>query len=173
MDNYSDFHTAELFSASVPDKKTDTLTIPLLAEGLLIKRENKKVGEVFIKKEVRTRIVEVPIRREVIVVEQVASTPIQLAEIDLTNSQEYDQHLNNTDNSFVKSQPINPNVSEYVVECKFFSVKTAEAILQQIATQIDNEYVQVSFEVSVSNSQQQFEIQQIIDQISEPIIKRQ
>ncbi len=170
MNNFSDSQASDLFSASVPD----TITIPLLAEGLLVKREKKKVGTVLIKKEIRTRIVEVPIRQEVIVVEQVASPPIQLAAIDLTDYQnpEYNPEYNpdNRDNCILKTHSDNYNIPEYVVECKFFPVKIAAEILQQIATQIDNEYVQVSLEILVSNSQQQVQIQEIINQLSEPRI---
>lgn len=170
MNNFSDSQASDVFSASIPDTKTDTITIPLLAEGLLVKREKKKVGTVLIKKEIHTRIVEVPIRREVIVVEQVASPPIQLAAIDLTDYQNPEYNPDNRDNCILKTQSGNSNISEYVVECKFFPVKIAAEILQQIATQIDNEYVQVSLEILVSNSQQQVQIQQIINQLSEPRI---
>lgn len=68
-------------------------TISLLEERLVIDSQKRKVGEVIVRKEIETRIVEVPIRREKLIVEQVSPTFKQLAVVDLgqIHETEFDQ----------------------------------------------------------------------------------
>lgn len=155
----SDFQTPEATSIStVSSEQLSTgspaqITIPLLEERLLVKREKRKVGEVIIKKEVETRIVETPIRREVIIVEQVGSPNIQLAEIDLANRDNWDS----------ETDPTTKSTSEYVIRGEFTSAKIASEILQEIAIQAKNEITKISIEITVENQHQQMQFQQIID----------
>ena len=58
-------------------------TISLLEERLVIDSQKRKVGEVIVRKEIETRIVEVPVRREKLIVEQISPTFKQLAVVDL------------------------------------------------------------------------------------------
>jgi stress response protein YsnF len=58
-------------------------TIRLLAERLKVDYERRKVGEVIVRKEVQTELIQVPVRREKLIVEQVSPDNRQLAEIDL------------------------------------------------------------------------------------------
>lgn len=58
-------------------------TISLLEERLVIDSHKRKVGEVIVRKEIETRIVEVPVRREKLIVEQISPTFKQLAVVDL------------------------------------------------------------------------------------------
>jgi Domain of unknown function (DUF2382)/PRC-barrel domain len=57
--------------------------IRLLEERLVIDRHRRKVGEVVVRKEVETQVVEVPIHREKLVVEQLSPERKQLASINL------------------------------------------------------------------------------------------
>ncbi|BAY46497.1 hypothetical protein SAMD00079811_41090 [Scytonema sp. HK-05] len=61
--------------------------IRLLGERLVIDRTKRKIGEVIVRKEIETEIVQVPIRREKLIVEQVSPERKQLAEIDLGQEQ--------------------------------------------------------------------------------------
>lgn len=58
-------------------------TIPLKEERLMVDRHRRKAGEVIVRKEIETEIIEVPVQREKLIVEQVGDNPKQLAEIDL------------------------------------------------------------------------------------------
>ncbi len=58
-------------------------TVSLLEERLVIDSHKRKIGEVIVRKEIETRIIEVPIRREKLIVEQVSPTFKQLAVVDL------------------------------------------------------------------------------------------
>ncbi|MBW4496763.1 MAG: DUF2382 domain-containing protein [Oscillatoria princeps RMCB-10] len=59
------------------------MEILLLEERLVVERSKQKVGEVIVRKEIETRIVEVPVRREKLIIEQISPQHKQLAEIDL------------------------------------------------------------------------------------------
>lgn len=62
----------------------DNITIPLKEEKLIVERERRKVGEVVIRKQVETHFVQVPVKREKLVIEQVGSDDQILAEIPLS-----------------------------------------------------------------------------------------
>ena len=57
----------------------------LLGERIVVNRSKRKIGEVIVRKEVETRMVQiqVPVRHEKLIVEQVSPEYKQLAEIDL------------------------------------------------------------------------------------------
>jgi Domain of unknown function (DUF2382) len=57
--------------------------IPLLEERVVVDRHRRKVGEVIIRKEVETRMIEVPVRRERLIVEQINPEHKRLLEVDL------------------------------------------------------------------------------------------
>jgi PRC-barrel domain len=57
--------------------------IPLLAERVVVDRHKRKVGEVVVRKVIETEIVEVVVRREKLIVEQVSPNYQELAVIDL------------------------------------------------------------------------------------------
>lgn len=58
-------------------------TIRLLEERLKVDYQKHKVGEVIVRKEVETEMIQVPVRREKLIVEQISPDHRQLAEIDL------------------------------------------------------------------------------------------
>jgi len=57
--------------------------IRLLGERLVVDRGKRKIGEVIVRKEIETRMIQVPVRREKLIVEQVSPERKQLAEINL------------------------------------------------------------------------------------------
>jgi hypothetical protein len=82
---------------------TNEVVIPLLDERLVIDRQRRKVGEVVIRKEIETQVVEVPIHREKLIVEQVSPEYQQIAVVEL-GPVEVDNHKNysfaNADDSY-------------------------------------------------------------------------
>lgn len=58
-------------------------TIQLLEERLVVDRHRRKVGDVIVRKVIETKMVEVPVRRETLVVEQISPERKQLATINL------------------------------------------------------------------------------------------
>jgi Domain of unknown function (DUF2382) len=99
-------------------------TISLLAERLVVDRRKRKVGEVILRKEIETRMVEVPIRREKLIVEQVSPEYEQLAVIDLGQASTEQDVLEVTDNLLPKT-----------VSSEFTSAHAAIQFLEAIADQ--------------------------------------
>lgn len=59
--------------------------IPLLEERLVVQRQRHKVGEIIVRKVVETRMIQVPIRRERLIIEQISPERRELASIDLSD----------------------------------------------------------------------------------------
>lgn len=136
------------------DEVTDEQTVRLLAERLDIKRDRKKVGEVIIRKQVETEIVEVPVRREKLIVEQVGSTNKQLAEIEL--SSEKVEGIEGIEGNTVQSQSSQPTVSG-----EFISVKAANKLLEIIAMNEHHGCAKVKIELVLDDPQYQQQYQNL------------
>lgn len=113
----------------------DHFFISLLEERLIIDRFKNKVGEVIIRKEVETQIIEVPIRREKLVVEQITPEHKQIAVIDLGSHHP----------SFI-------DLAEYSVKAKFDSVEIASQFLEAIAHLSTTECKSVEISIEVENA---------------------
>lgn len=100
-----------------PPATTEAETIPLLEEKLTVKRYRRKVGEIVVRKEIETRMVQIPIKSEKLVVERVGIEPEVLTEVDL-----------GTEKVTVSNDP------ELAVafKSKFVSIETAIQILQAL-----------------------------------------
>lgn len=57
--------------------------IRLIEERLVVNRSKRKIGEVIVRKEIETRIIQVPVRYEKLIIEQVSPERKQLVEINL------------------------------------------------------------------------------------------
>lgn len=78
-------------TAPVPAaRQSDDVTISLLSERVVVDRKRRKIGEVVVRKEVETRIVEVPVRREKLIVEQISPYYKQLTVVELGSGAEDD-----------------------------------------------------------------------------------
>lgn len=106
--------------------------IRLLEERLVVDMTKRKVGEVIVRKEIETRMVEVPVHYEKLIVEQVSPERKQLAEIELGH-----QEIPGIELAEVASQ--NKEVSapdaELIVSGEFPSPKAASLLLDAIAMQ--------------------------------------
>jgi stress response protein YsnF len=83
-----DSRDSSLNSTANPANPLRAKSIELLEEKLVVNRRRRKIGEVVVRKKIETDIVEVPIQREVLVVEQVGSDAQAnghqtIAEVDL------------------------------------------------------------------------------------------
>ena len=57
--------------------------VRLVEERLVVNRSKRKIGEVIVRKEIETRIIQVPVRYEKLIVEQISPERKQLVEINL------------------------------------------------------------------------------------------
>jgi len=128
--------------------------IRLLGERLVVERSKRKVGEVIIRKEIETRMIQIPVRREKLIVEEAGIEPKQLAEIDL-GEEEISQ------NEFQQSQTIASSDFEggLTVTGEFDSPKTASLILNAIQLEQNHgcKKVRVSILVEDEEKQQKYQ----------------
>lgn len=110
--------------------------LQLLEERVVVDRSRRKVGEVIVRKEVETVMVQVPIRRERLIVEQVSPEHKELASIDLSQGEitglELGSVVSNGSSSLTSmtSQPA-PSSSS-MVTVSFSSIEAAHQALSLI-----------------------------------------
>jgi len=121
----------------------DQEVIRLLEERLVINRSKRKVGEVIVRKEIETRMVQVPIQWEKLIVEQVGDDPKVLAEIDLGEG-----NITGIDLAEIQSDRHEPTV-----KAEFTSVQKASKILNAIASQPRHGCVKVRLELVLEDKQ--------------------
>lgn len=145
--------------AETPINKTldssdsDEVTVPLLEERLLVNRSKRKLGEVIIRKKVKTHLVQVPVRKEVLIIEQIGSPNKQLTEIDLAESEVPGVVVNPSDNTEVN----------FVVRGELISPQVASEVLREIALEQQHGCKKISIEIEVQNYEQQVKYQEIIN----------
>ena len=140
-------------STTSHSSNSDEVTVPLLEERLLVKHEKRQLGEVIIRKKVETHLVQVPVRREILIIEQVGSPNKQLTEIDLADSKVPGVVINSNDNTEVN----------FVVKGELISPQIASEILRDIALQEKHGCKKISLEIEVENHEQQVKYQEIIN----------
>lgn len=135
----------------------DREVVRLLEERLVVNRSKRKVGEVIVRKEIETRMVEVPLHREKLIVEQVGDDPKVLAEIDLGEGEITGIDLGQKD--FDRGEP--------KVSAEFTSVTKASKMLNSIAAQPRHGCAKVRIELVLEDKQLQETYQTWIDNYSD------
>lgn len=131
----------------------DTI-VPLLEERLKVEYERRKIGEVVVRKRIMTRMVQVPVRYETLVIEQVGSESAPLAEVDLSQGA-----IDNIDLSGVTGKPI--------VSGEFKSPKTASYVLDAIAKTLQHRCKKVRIEIELEDEKLQKAYQDWLNQCSQ------
>ncbi|WP_392535531.1 DUF2382 domain-containing protein [Nostoc sp. C117] len=128
--------------------------IRLLEERLVIENSKRKIGEVIVRKEIETRMVQVPVRYEKLIVEQVSPEYKQLAEIDLSQGE-----ISGLDLTEVKRVELQHFDSALTVSGEFNSPKIASLLLNAIALEQNNacKHVQVTIAVEDESHQKQYQ----------------
>ena len=134
------------------------VSISLLEERLKVSYQRRKIGEVVIHKKVETRIIEVPVRYEKLIIEQVIPEPKQLAEVDLAGDLSLDASL--------------VELSHSIVRGEFTSPRFASQILHELGKTLPHQCKRVSIEIeledpSLTEAYQQ-RLNQVADQLSSP-----
>ncbi|MDX2228590.1 MAG: DUF2382 domain-containing protein [Leptolyngbyaceae cyanobacterium bins.349] len=127
--------------------------VPLLEERLKVEYERRKVGEVIIRKQIETRMVQVPVRYEKLVIEQVGDTSKTLAEVDLS------QGMLDTVDVGASGKP--------VVSGEFKSPKTASYVLDAIAKTLQHRCKKVRIEIELEDPKLQQAYQDWLNQCSQ------
>lgn len=140
----------ELLASS---KVKESLHISLLEEKLKVNRYKRKVGEVVVRKKIETYTVQVPVRREKLIVERVGQNPEQIAEVVIGESKI---------NGF-ESVELVENDSLHITRSHFLTVETAQQLLQALTGLSSAKDAKIRLEIVSTSNQEQVEYQNICD----------
>ncbi len=134
--------------------------IRLLEERLVVESSKRKVGEVIVRKVIETRMVQVPVRREKLIVEQISPEHKQLAEIDLGQ-----EEIPGLDLTEVERLEVTHD-NGLTVSGEFSSPKIANLLLNAIALERNNGCKQVRVTIAVEDESHQKKYQEWFDRCS-------
>ena len=137
--------------------------IRLLEERLVVDHNRHKVGEIIVRKEIETRMIQVPVRREKLIIEQVSPEHKQLAEIDLGQQEIVDIDSTETASTGTKFGRLD---GEFTVSGTFNSPKTASLLLNAIALERQHGSKKVRVEIVVEDASRQKTYQEWFDRCS-------
>ncbi len=147
-------------------KEVIASNIPLLEERLVVNHHKRKVGEVVVRKEIETRMIEVPVRREKLIVEQVSPEYKKLSEIILGEGDGYrllsEENPETVQAAQIQSQDTNRVTGE------FHSPEIAARILEEIAKRQPNGCSKVRVELVVEEERFRNTYQSWFDRYSTP-----
>ncbi|MHC5775403.1 YsnF/AvaK domain-containing protein [Nostoc sp.] len=135
--------------------------IRLLEERLVVESSKRKIGEVIVRKVIETRMIQVPVRREKLIVEQISPEHKQLAEIDLG-----EEEISSVDLTEVERLEVTGFDSSLTVSGEFSSPKTASLLLNAIALERNHGCKQVRITIAVEDESQQKKYQEWFDRCS-------
>jgi stress response protein YsnF len=134
----------------------DEATVRLLEERLTVKRDSRKRGEVVVRKVVETNTVEVPVRQEKLIVEQIQGDQTEnLAEINLSSGKV------KVEGETPQNTAMNPQGCS--VHGEFITPDAASEILKAISLQKNHGCHKINIELVVSDAQKQQEYQAMFD----------
>lgn len=139
------------------DSSSDSeILVNLLEEKLIVDRDKRMTSEVVVRKEVTTRWLEVqvPLRREKLIVEQVAPTYKILAEIDVGEDETIDTVIDSVADN---------NQAQSLVKGEFTSPKTASDLLTAIALDPAHGCQRIRVEILLDDAQHQDSYQEMFD----------
>ncbi|HEY9830106.1 MAG TPA: DUF2382 domain-containing protein [Stenomitos sp.] len=140
--------------------------VRLLEERLVVNRRKQKVGEVVVRKEIETHIIEVPIQREILIIEQVGSETKRLAAIDLSKGEVTGVELTNPSTSEIHPEKKYRHEKGYPVIGEFVSPRAASNLLEAIALQKRHGCEKIRVELTVENLELQETYQKMFDRCS-------
>ncbi|WP_230966323.1 YsnF/AvaK domain-containing protein [Nostoc sp. NZL] len=143
------------------DDVTEEQIIRLLEERLVVESSKRKVGEVIVRKVIETRMIQVPVRRERLIVEQISPEHKQLAEIDLGQ-----EEISGVDLTEVEGLEATHFDSGLTVSGEFSSPKTASLLLNAIALEQNHGCKQVRVTIGVEDESHQKKYQEWFDRCS-------
>ena len=120
-------------------------SIRLLEERLAVSYNKHKVGEVIVRKEIETYMIEVPVRREKLIVEQISPDYKQLAEIDLGHGEIEGLELRDYQLNDLQTN------SNLTIGGEFSSPKTAAWLLDSIAHQAQPGCKKIRIEIELDD----------------------
>lgn len=129
--------------------------ISLLEERLKVTRRKEKAGEVVIRKQVETRMINIPLRREKLIVERIGENPQKLTEVVVAEEAV----------SGFKYNELNNNDSLCLNTSQFLSPSTAQELLTDIRQLSSTANIKIRLEIvtNCSDSKTVSELKHICD----------
>ncbi|MEH1834999.1 MAG: DUF2382 domain-containing protein [Nostoc sp.] len=143
------------------EQVTEEQIIRLIEERLFVESSKRKVGEVIVRKVIETRMLQVPVRREKLIVEQISPEHKQLAEIDLGQGE-----ISGVDLTEVERLEVTRFDSGLTVNGEFSSPKIASLLLNAIALEQNHGCKQVRVTIAVEDESRQKKYQEWFDRCS-------
>ncbi|MBE9215972.1 DUF2382 domain-containing protein [Plectonema cf. radiosum LEGE 06105] len=136
--------------------------IRLLGERLVVERSKRKIGEVIIRKQVETRMIQIPVRREKLIIEKPGIEPEELAQIDLGEEEISHDELRNSGVNLVGTD----FEGGLTVTGEFDSPKIASLILNAIQLEKNHGCKKVRVSILVEDEEKQHKYQEWFDRTS-------
>jgi hypothetical protein len=140
-----DFSTMEIQGQFLNSDMLEQKIVPLLEERLMVELAQRKTGEIVVRKEIETHIitVNIPVRNEKIIVEQVSPIYKKIAEVNLGEFTSFNQNIQDKNNSEIvqllsSQEPIlEGNItSRRIIKGDFDSLEDAHRFLDLIFSQV-------------------------------------
>ncbi len=151
--------------------------ISLLEERLVVDLTRRKVGDIVVRKEIATQLVQVqvPIRREKLIVEQVSPEYQRIAEIDLGSSQvdpeaittSIEREFNSTGNGDKSIAVKLLGRDRATMQGRTYSPQAARDMLDELASISDRDLDNIQIEIVLKNTDRQASYQAILDRYSQ------
>ncbi|MFQ4145696.1 DUF2382 domain-containing protein [Chlorogloeopsis sp. ULAP02] len=147
------------FKAS--ENVTEEEIVRLLGERIIVDRNKRKVGDVIVRKEIETRIVQIPVKYEKLIVEQVSPEHKQLAEINLSQ-----EELSSIELTELEQPTVNILDGNLTVSGDFNSPKIASLLLNAIALEKNHGCKKVRVTISVEDEENRQKYQEWFERTS-------
>lgn len=147
--------------ATNSEEASEEQIIRLLEERLVVESSKRKIGEVIVRKVIETQMLQVPVRREKLIVEQISPEHKQLAEIDLGQ-----EEIDGIDLTQVERLEVTHFDNALTVSGEFTSPKTASLLLNAIALERNHGCKVVRVTIAVEDESQQKKYQEWFDRCS-------
>ncbi len=133
-------------------EKTEEEIIRLLSERLIVNRKKRKIGDVIVRKEIETRMVQVPVQYEKLVIEQVSPENKLLAEFALSQGEISGIELSQLEKH---EHEVDIHDDNLTVSGDFNSPKIASLLLNAIALERNHGCQKVRVTIVVENEEYQ------------------
>jgi hypothetical protein len=130
----------------------ETTTVPLLAERLEVDYQRRKVGEITVRKKIETRVIQVPVRYETLIIEQVSPEPKLIAEINLADE---------AANQAANQAPL--EAAQGTIQGTFTSPRVASQMLYELGKSLHHTCRQIRVEIVLEDANLQETYQQWLD----------
>lgn len=148
-----DYEMNPTYKQNLAAPSSEIKRIALLEEKLQVKRRKQKVGEVIVRRQVETRMVQLPLRRETLIVERIGNNPERLTEVVISENQV---------NGF-KYEELSDRAQLNVSRSNYLNLQTAQELLEAIAHLDSASNAKVRVEIVTDNSEAQIKHQNICD----------